>query len=608
MQFRNNRRTAMWYLVPLAAAAALTLPLAGPAAAAGPAIAAHPTAASAPAATTDGHGSAPVARWSFEKDAVGAVPAGCSTPAGKAAVTVTDQVAYRSSRSLELNDDSATSLPTILCSRPAQLGADLSVRVNPADVANGFMIDLTGTTTAGSGVVFHLLLRADGSIAWYDGARWLPVAPAGTLAQQQWSRVGVSSTEDQDMVYVSIDGRTVGSAGPWGVNPVTSITGFQFAGNGTASTGDQVYFDDVSYGHALKSRPAEVKRQFRFGALNTITSSSTPTQMPNTAVQIPLGHHRERIIASYPAHTDAAQTAGNKMVYSDDGGRTWVDYQEHNPMPDAPSFFITRLADGTLYAINYHGYANGNPKQSVIESAVSTDNGVSWTDRDGVLDAPADLAPYGCERPSGCTAIVQVHNVIEDPDGTLYQSAYGKYAGDPKYRQLMLISHDGGLNWAVQATVAVDPTLSSSGSYEGPCEGVFVRTGAHSFLAVMRTGSYLPMYTARSDDDGKTWTPLEKMRTVTDQPVSSVFPALERLGDGSLLLMTGRPGLALHRSFDNGATWTDPVWADYTNSANGYMLALGGRSVMLFGDRGANWQSPLQYGVWDRTVTVVGHH
>ncbi|WP_029138862.1 sialidase family protein [Nakamurella lactea] len=581
-------RSALRCAIAAAAAVALALPLVSPAS----------------AGTRPGHPTT----WTYETDPVGSVPAGCSTPAGKAAVTVTDRLGYHSDRSLELDDDSATSLPTIACARPAQQGAELTLQVDPADVANGFMIDLTGTTTAGSGPAFHLLFKADGAVNWYDGARWLPVAPAGTLPQRVWSTVGIGSTADQDMVYVSVNGHTVGSGGPLGVNPVTSISGFQFAGYGTASVGDTVYFDDVSFGSALPSRPAEVKRQFRIGDLHTITASDTPTQMPNTAVRVPLGHHRERIIATYPAHTDAAQTAGNKMVYSDDGGHTWVDYQAHNPMPDAPSFFITRLNDGSLYAINYHGYANGNVRQSVIESAVSTDNGVSWTNREGVLNAPADLAPYGCERPSGCTAIVQVHNVIEDPDGTLYQSAYGKYAGDPKYRQLLLVSHDGGLNWDVQATVAVDPTLSSSGAYEGPCEGVFVRTGPHSLLAVMRTGSYLPMHSARSNDDGKTWTALQQLRTVSGQPVSSVFPAMERLGDGSLLLMVGRPGLALLRSFDDGASWSDPTWADYTNSANGYMLAMGGQSVMLFGDRGANWQRPLQYGVWNRSVTAVGRH
>lgn len=70
--------------------------------------------------------------------------------------------------------------------------------------------------------------------------------------------------------------------------------------------------------------------------------------------------------------------------------------------------------------------------------------------------------------------------------------------------------------------------------------------------------------------------------------------------------MVGCPGLALLGSVNNGATWSGPVWADYTNAANGYLLAMGKNSLMLFGDRGANWQHPKQYGVWSRTIKAVG--
>lgn len=546
--------------------------------------------------------------WTFERDAVGAVPAGCSTPSGKTPITVTDELAHRSRHSLELNDHSATAQPVVSCSQPTQQGGQLTFWVDPEAVPNGYLIDLTGTTTAGPGVAFHLLFRGDGSIAWYDGGRWLPVAQPGAVPLHRWSQVGIGATTDQDMVYISANGRTLGTGGPWGINPVTSLTGFQFASAGTAPVGDRVYFDDIEYRPALLNRPKLITDQYRIGDLTTIETSSTPVQMPNTAVRVPLAHHRERILMAYPAHADAGNAAGNQLEYSDDGGKHWTDYQAHNPMPDAPSTYLTKLADGSLIAINYHTYTGPQQSQSVVESAVSIDNGATWTNRSGLLTAPVDMAPYACERPTGCALMVLVHNVIEDPDGTLYQSAYGKYVGDPKYRQVLLVSHDHGVNWSVQATVAVDPTLSSGPAYEGPCEGVLVRTGKHSFLIIMRTGSYLPMYAARSTDDGKSWSAPEQMKTRNGQPVSSVFPALERLGDGSLLLMPGRPGLSLMRSFDNGTTWSDQTWIDYTNSANGYMLPMGGNTVMMFGDRGADWGHPLQYAVWNRTVTAVGKH
>lgn len=82
----------------------------------------------------------------------------------------------------------------------------------------------------------------------------------------------------------------------------------------------------------------------------------------------------------------------------------------------------------------------------------------------------------------------------------------------------------------------------------------------------------------RSLDNGKTWTAPAAMQTVTGQAVSSVYPTMVRLADGSLLLLVARPGLSMLRSFNDGATWTDPVWVDYTNSANGYVLPLGGQA------------------------------
>lgn len=523
-------------------------------------------------------------------------------------MTVTDMAAHHGAHALLLNDASASSLPMLECSSAPQRGAMWTFWMKPDGLAHGFAADITGTTTTRTGVVFHLLFRNDGSIDWYDGSRWLPVASTGSVSLTRWSKVEVRVTSDQRMADVSVNGRWLGSAGPWGVDPVTSIDGFSFAGSGTPYIGDRVLLDDVTFGPAPAARPAAVLDSFHFGARHVITTSDQTVQMPNSAVLVPHTGSQagQRILATYPAHTDSGTTAGNRLVYSDDGGKSWHDDQADNPMPGAPSFSMTRLRDGSIIAVNYHTYATNDPTRGIVETAVSDDGGHTWSRRDGTLNADASLAPYACERPSGCTAIVLVHNVIEMPDGTLLQSAYGRYEGDAVYRQLLLASVDGGLNWTVRATVAYDPNLSSSGAYQGFCEGVFTRDGQQGLIVVMRTGSYQPMYIARSDDAGRTWTTPRKISTPNGLPVMSVYPAMERLADGSLLLMVGRPGLSLLRSFDDGVTWSNPTWIDYTDSANGYMLNMGGRSVMIFGDQGANWQHPAQYGVWDQTVTVHG--
>ena len=65
----------------------------------------------------------------------------------------------------------------------------------------------------------------------------------------------------------------------------------------------------------------------------------------------------------------------------------------------------------------------------------------------------------------------------------------------------------------------------------------------------MRIGSYLPMYVARSTDNGATWSAATQL-TADGQPVVSVYPTLTLLPGGPLVLLVGRPGLSLLSSPD----------------------------------------------------------
>lgn len=546
-------------------------------------------------------------RWNFEADQPGAVPQGCT--GSEVSPTVSEERAHGGERSLLLPATTNPGEASLTCTSAPQQGGTLSLWVHP-DAATGFTVGLFGNTTTSQAPgtsVAQVSVGADGALSWSDRVRTLSIADAGTVQAGRWSRLTIGMTTDQDAIHLKVDGREVGSAGPAKIDPITTVSGFTL---GSGAGEGSVFVDDVELGPAQPNLPRESLTQYRMGEKQVIAKDDEVIQMPSMAVRVPGpadvdGNRGERIIAMFPAHDDSGVSGGNELVASDDGGRTWQDFQEHNPLPDASSMIITKRHDGSLLAQNFHVYATGDPRKAMVETAVSTDNGITWTKREGTLSAPVDMAPYDCERPTGCNFVMQVHAAVEGDDGTLYQSAYAKYVGDPKYRQLLLTSTDGGLNWEVRSTVAYDPNLLPDKGYEGPCEGVLVRTGEHGLLMVMRTGSYLPMYSARSDDDGRTWSEPERLRTVEDNPVLSVYPGLERLADGSLLLLAGRPGLSLLRSTDDGATWSEPVWADWNNSANGTLLPMGGNTVMLFGDQGANWQHPAEYGIWNRTIEVL---
>lgn len=555
---------------------------------------------------------APVVR-TFESDPVGQVPPGCTTPSGAAAALVSSARGYQSARSLRLDDPSTTKITKVACAQPAQQGAELSFTAYPAALPNGFLVDLLGHQKDVSGVqtVFHLAVDGTGRVRWYDGVNWTQVAPAGTVPKGAWTSFDVRVPSDQSAAHVYVGGRYVGDGGPVGVRALTDITGYQFSSDGTPTSGDDVYLDDVGYGPAVNTPPPGGTAPFGIAPPVTVDQSSTPMQMPNAAVIEPHGSGR-RVLLAYPAHGDNNTTTGTRYAHSDDLGRTWTVDQAANPMPNAASYNLTRLRDGDVLAVSYHTYmvAGSGDLKAEVDSSVSHDGGATWTARTGVMTTPTAMRPISTQtdRPGysqGGYALV--HPVVEDADGTLYQSGYGFYAADTKYRQIVLKSTDGGVNWTVAATVAVNPNLTTAAGYEGFCEGALERVADGSLLIVMRIGSYLPMYVSRSTDDGATWSPATPL-VAAGQNVVSVYPSLSLLPGGPLVLMVGRPGLALLSSPDgSGHTWTRPVEADYQNSANGVLLPTGPDSMMVFGDRGANWShpTPSPYSVWSRVVTVT---
>ena len=75
-------------------------------------------------------------------------------------------------------------------------------------------------------------------------------------------------------------------------------------------------------------------------------------------------------------------------------------------------------------------------------------------------------------------------------------------------------------------------------------------------LAILRTtdgNGVGPMYASRSRDNGATWS---APRAFTE---TGVLPRLLQLKNGVLVLSSGRPGVDLRFSIDNGETWSKPT-------------------------------------------------
>lgn len=557
----------------------------------------------------------------FENDPIGSLPPDCSTIEGYTPAAVSDEIAYESAHSLRVHDTSATASVGMTCTVLPQQGAYLSLQVNPRSL-QGFTVDLIGSslipTGQPAGSLFRLALRADGGIQWYEQwtATWRELSPAGSVPLGEWTRIELAVPTDNAAVRVSVDGEYVGSAGPTignnssQHNEVTGITGLALTttGSGAAGVHDDVFVDDITFGSPASTPPAAVgTAPFHIGDTVTIDDSGEQVGFPNPGVVVPNGDGGKRVLLPYSGHEDDDDAAGFFIGASDDRGASWFSTQDTNPMPDTTGMTMTKLRNGDLLAVNFHAYmmADTDDKQALVETAVSDDGGASWTHREGVMTTPEPMRPIGESERPGTTlgGFVLLHTIVEDPDGTLYMAAYGYYAEDEGFRQVVLISHDGGVDWELGGTVAVaDPAQTDIVAYEGPCEGAIERLADGSLIMVMRVGWRLPMIYSRSTDNGATWSEPQPIEVgPAGQDLLSVQPTLELLPTGELLLMVGRPGIVMTVSESGlGDDWSVPVGIDYVNTENGSFTVLDPTTVVVAGDRGraAPWE------VWSRTVTI----
>lgn len=119
-------------------------------------------------------------------------------------------------------------------------------------------------------------------------------------------------------------------------------------------------------------------------------------------------------------------------------------------------------------------------------------------------------------------------------------------------------SSNKGLHWDVIGKIPCY-RKGESGDFaydgkEGFSEPTFEILKDSTFICVMRTGSGLPMYRSFSKDKGKTWTEPEPFTP------NGVRPHLMLLGNGVLVLVSGRPGMQIRLNIDgDGQTWTEPI-------------------------------------------------
>jgi hypothetical protein len=242
---------------------------------------------------------------------------------------------------------------------------------------------------------------------------------------------------------------------------------------------------------------------------------------------------------------------GGESCWSADGGRTWTVGIA------GPSNACLELDGGEVLSLKFKTEKAPNNKLRLPQMR-SRDHWKAVETEYGIIDVP-ESAPGLGDDGSSFDGMVMDHSLVRLKNGHLMATMYGCYQGDKvpiegfpgmfKTRAIAVFSSDQGKTWKDPVTVAYDPSVGQ----ESFCEPDVERMPGGDLLCVMRTGGnfgqWHPLYSARSSDEGRTWS---KPEPFTDR---GVWPNLCVTASKVVVCTYGREGNWLVFSMDDGKTW-----------------------------------------------------
>jgi|UniRef100_UPI004049911B hypothetical protein len=328
-----------------------------------------------------------------------------------------------------------------------------------------------------------------------------------------------------------------------------------------------------------------------------------------------------RIAVTFHINADSAKTYGkateepNRGV-SADGGQTWQRVFPSDPVAGIRLPNGERLRVGTAdvtprpvpisdcslppkrgtaigsYGQQPYGCYRHNELPKDLQGVPMTrwsESAPSWQVERARLDDPELLR----SSTEGVFPVVWWGDANLAPDGSLIAVVYPARLEGAEFGHWHCACYrsvDGGRSWQVRGRLLYRPDLSADAAAakrDGFSEPASLILSSGEILAVLRTtdgNGDGPLYLSRSNDLGETWTPPRVIRP------NGVMPRLLRLGNGMVVLSTGRPGAELLFSKDGrGEQWSEPyplvpIISDYNqHDSCGYtsLLALDDDSFLV---------------------------
>lgn len=324
-----------------------------------------------------------------------------------------------------------------------------------------------------------------------------------------------------------------------------------------------------------------------------------------------------RLAVTFHVHADAAESYGLKAdvpnrAVSGDGGRTWT----LETGPQAASGVLLPNGDRLRIVTPRPFPVNELKLPAPLDVKKGTYSKEEYT-LYRLRELPSPLDRIWLSRlPKGSPAWQQEQSRLEDPvalryslrglfpivwwgdlvvprDRSVIAGVYPGYLeGQPGYPWNIFFyrSTDSGRSWKVQGRILyqpdpqADPMAARRDGFSEPATAILANG---TIFCVMRStdgNGVGPMYQSRSEDLGRTWT---RPRAFTP---TGVLPRLLRLGNGALLLSSGRPGVDVRVSLDgSGRNWTTPqslvpITSEKVNADScGYtgMVALDDHSALI---------------------------